>query len=298
MTDLGKLTTEARNSASLELDRLSSLELVELLNTQDAQVIAAVAAQKREIAQAIDAISARLQRGGRLIYCGAGTSGRLGVLDAAECPPTFNTDPSLVLGLIAGGPAALTRAVEGAEDHAEWGARDLQETRLTPQDTVIGIASSGRTPYVIGALQYARQVGAFAIGLVCNVGSEIAEIADLTIAPIVGPEVLAGSTRMKAGTATKLVLNAISTGTMVRLGKTYGNLMVDLRATNQKLAQRALRIVQLLTDLEPLAAEQLLADASGELKTAIVMHAASCGAAAARTRLLECQGQLRLALGK
>ncbi len=219
------------------------------MNREDAKVIAAVASQAAEIARAVDVIVSRLQGGGRLLYIGAGTSGRLGVLDAAECPPTFNTPPELVVGIIAGGETALTRAVEGAEDHPEFAVRDLGEKRLSQQDVLVGIATSGRTPYVIGGLRHAREVGAYAIGLSCNSDSALTAVADLMITPVVGPEVISGSTRLKAGTATKMVLNMLTTATMVRLGKTYGNLMVDLRATNSKLLERSRRIVALLTNV-------------------------------------------------
>src|SRR5438105_11943978 len=229
------LQTEARNPASTNLDELTPLQLVQLMNREDSQVITAVATQAEVIAQAIAIIAERLRVGGRLIYVGAGTSGRLGVLDATECPPTFNSPPGQVVGIIAGGPTALTRAVEGAEDRPELAERDLAALQLSGQDVLVGIATSGRTPYVLGALHYAKRQGTPTIGLSCNPQSDLSGVADLAITPVVGPEVLSGSTRLKAGTATKLVLNMISTGAMVQLGKIYGNLMVDLRATNSKL---------------------------------------------------------------
>src|SRR5262245_53394530 len=236
------LQTEARNPASTDLDRLTPLELVRLMNAEDARVIPAVASQAEAIARAVEVIADRLRAGGRLIYTGAGTSGRLGVLDATECPPTFNATPGQVIGLIAGGPSALTRAVEGAEDRPELADHDLAAVHVSAKDVVVGIATSGRTPYVLGAVAYARRIGAFTIGLSCNADSDLIPEVDLAITPVVGPEVLSGSTRLKAGTATKLVLNMISTGAMVRLGKTFGNLMVDLRATNEKLRHRTNRI--------------------------------------------------------
>ena len=205
------------------------------MNAEDAKVIPAVASQFAAIAQAIEVIASRLGAGGRLMYAGAGTSGRLGVLDAAECPPTFNSPPEQVVGVIAGGQAALTRAVEGAEDHSEFAERDLEKLGLSSKDVLVGIATSGRTPYVLGAIAYARRQGAFAIGLTCNADAELIAHVDLAITPVVGPEILSGSTRLKAGTATKLVLNMLTTGAMVRLGKTFGNLMVDVRVTNEKL---------------------------------------------------------------
>ena len=294
---LGLLTTEARNPLTLDLDNINSLEMVKLINSEDEKVARAVGDVAEPIAQAIDVIADRLSRGGRLIYVGAGTSGRLGVLDAVECPPTFNTDPDLVLGLIAGGPQGLVRAVEGAEDSSEAGKHDLQDVGLTDSDVVVGVAASGRTPYVLGALDYARATGAFAIGFSCNRDASIIRHADLNIIPLVGPEVLSGSTRLKAGTATKMVLNMLSTGAMVRLGKTYSNLMVDLRATNVKLAERARRIVEALTGCDGLRADDLLKRCDGEVKTAIVSHKLDLPPEAARARLKTSQGHLRHALG-
>src|SRR5262245_12476373 len=227
---MSHMTTEARNPASDKIDTLSPLEIVRLMNAEDARVAEAVGREAESIARAVEVIADRLRGGGRLVYIGAGTSGRLGVLDASECPPTFSTPPEMVIGLIAGGYGALTRAVEGAEDHRESAVTDLNAIGFSPNDVLVGIATSGRTPYVIGGLEYAREIGACAIGLACNDGSAIADSADLMITPVVGPEVISGSTRLKAGTATKLVLNMLTTGTMVLLGKTYGNLMVDLKA--------------------------------------------------------------------
>jgi N-acetylmuramic acid 6-phosphate etherase len=228
-----------------------------------------------------------------LIYIGAGTSGRLGVLDASECPPTFNSDPRQVVGIIAGGDTALRTAVEGAEDHPEQARRDLAAIALDARDCLVGIATSGRTPYVIGALKYAREQQAFAIGLACNRPSELEAVADLMIVPVVGPEVISGSTRLKAGTATKLVLNTLTTGAMVLLGKTFGNLMVDLRATNEKLKLRTNRIVRELTGVDETEAKRLLDASDGELKTAIVMQVANVDAHTARQRLQQAQGRLR-----
>ncbi|MFN3148397.1 N-acetylmuramic acid 6-phosphate etherase [Bremerella sp.] len=293
---LDHLTTEASNPASEDLDELSTLELVHLINDQDAGVAIAVGQQSVQIAAAIDAISNRLQQSGRLIYFGAGTSGRLGVLDAAECPPTFSSDPGQVIGLIAGGPSAMTTAVEGAEDSPDLGANDLQTIGLSPKDVVVGIATSGRTPYVIGGLDYARKTGAYAIGLTCNERSELHSHCDLVIAPVVGPEIISGSTRMKAGTATKMVLNMLSTGAMVRQGKTFGNLMVDLRATNSKLHARAKRIVKAATKLSDDAASDLLDECDGEVKTAIVVHQTGESAQQARQMLDEANGHLRQAI--
>jgi N-acetylmuramic acid 6-phosphate etherase len=290
------LLTEARNPASAKLDELTSLEIAHLMNTEDARVIPAVGSQLEAIARAIDAIADRLRTGGRLVYVGAGTSGRLGVLDATECPPTFNAAPGQVIGVIAGGPDALTRSVEGAEDHPEYGQRDLEALRISDRDIVVGIATSGRTPYVLGAVTYARHQGIFTIGLSCNADSDLIPAVDLAITPVVGPEVLSGSTRLKAGTATKLVLNMLSTGAMVRLGKTYGNLMVDLRATNSKLRARTNRIVRLLAGVSRQAADDLLKRCNGELKTALVAQLGGMEPEEARVRLAATNGQVRQAL--
>jgi len=295
-TSLGLLTTEARNPLTQDIDNLSALEIVKLINSEDEKVARAVGEVAESIAQAIDVIADRLSGGGRLIYVGAGTSGRLGVLDAVECPPTFNTDPELVIGLIAGGPKGLLQAVEGAEDSREMGCRDLQMLELTDLDVVVGIAASGRTPYVIGALDYARKTGAFAIGFSCNQDAELRDHADLSIIPLVGPEVLSGSTRLKAGTATKMVLNMLTTGAMVRLGKTYSNLMVDVRATNSKLAERAIRIVATAASCTSAEAGDLLMHCDGEVKTAIVSHSTGVSPDEARARLNSVGGHLRRAL--
>jgi N-acetylmuramic acid 6-phosphate etherase len=293
---LEHLTTEARNPASEDLDGLSALEIVQLINSEDSNVAAAVALETDAIAKAIDVIAERLERGGRLIYIGAGTSGRLGVLDAVECPPTFNTHPSQVVGLIAGGYQALTTAVEGAEDRPDLAVEDLKSVHLTDGDVVVGIATSGRTPYVIGSLEYAKSVGAYTIGLSCNRDAQIVTRCDLSITPVVGPEVVSGSTRMKAGTATKMVLNMLTTGAMIRLGKTYGNLMVDLRASNTKLADRARRIVRAVTNLSDSESERLLRDCGGEVKTAIVSHYTGYSSIDARRLLESAHGHLRNAL--
>lgn len=290
------LQTEARNPASAELDELSPLQFVRLMNAEDAKVAPAIASQAEAIARGVEVIADRLQTGGRLVYIGAGTSGRLGVLDASECPPTFNVPHGLVLGVIAGGPTALTRAIEGAEDHPEYAISDLSAVSMTAKDVLVGIATSGRTPYVLSAVDYARKLGAFTIGLSCNAESDIISRVDLAITPVVGPEVLSGSTRLKAGTATKLVLNILSTGAMVRLGKTYGNLMVDMRATNEKLRVRTNRIVREETGLDPTAADALLDRCGRELKTALVSQLASVSAEDARERLRKSNGRVRAAV--
>lgn len=289
---LDHLTTEAANPASTDLDSLSPLEIVRLINAEDSQVAAAVGAEGAAIAKAIEVIADRMRRGGRLVYFGAGTSGRLGVLDAAECPPTFNTPHGQVVGIIAGGYAALLRAVEGAEDSPALAIEDLKNIDLGPLDVAVGIATSGRTPYVIGGLEYAKAAGAFTIALSCNHGAEIAAKADLAITPVVGPEVVSGSTRLKAGTATKMVLNMLSTGAMVRLGKTFGNLMVDLQPTNHKLVIRSRRIVSLSTGLDMNEAKEALDRCNGEVKTAIVAELLSVSPAEARQLLHEADGHV------
>ena len=264
------LLTEAIHPDSKALDRLSAAEIVALMNAEDAVAVEAVRAESAAIARAIDEVAARFRRGGRLIYVGAGTSGRLGVLDASECPPTFGSPPSMVVGLIAGGPTALTTAVEGAEDDRERGREEIRTAQVGPKDLVVGIATSGRTPYVLGAVEEAKARGAFTVGLACNRPSLLGEMVDLEIAPLVGPEVLAGSTRLKGGTATKLVLNMLTTGAMVRIGKTLGNRMVDLRPTNEKLRLRARRMLRELAGVSDEEAADLLARSSGILKRALV----------------------------
>jgi N-acetylmuramic acid 6-phosphate etherase len=289
--------TELRNPATEAIDSLPAAAIVRLMNAEDRRVADAVEAELPAIAEAVELISERMRRGGRLIYAGAGTSGRLAVLDAAECPPTFSTQPGQVVGLIAGGERALTQAVEGAEDSAGAGAADIARLACTAADTVVGVAASGRTPYVLGAMEEARQRGALVIGLACTHPSPLAELADVSIAPVVGPEVVTGSTRLKAGTAQKMVLNMLSTGVMVRLGKTYGNLMVDVQATNAKLRARARRIVAMACGVEEARAAAVLEQAGGEVKTAIVMELAGIGSEEARGRLRAAGGVVREALG-
>ena len=294
---LARLTTEAVNPASARIDELDAAGIVAVMNAEDAEVALAVGRESAAIAQAIEIIADRFRSGGRLVYIGAGTSGRLGVLDASECPPTFGTRPEMVVGLIAGGPQALTRAVEGAEDSRELAAADLAAINLSARDVLVGIATSGRTPYVLGGLAHARSVGAFAIGFACNDKSELEAVAELMIVPRVGPEIVTGSTRLKAGTATKMVLNMLTTGAMIRIGKTYGNLMVDLRATNTKLVARTRRIVAMLTGVTEDEAERLVAAADGELKTAVVAQKRGVTPAEARTLLAAADGHLRRAVG-
>ncbi|WP_415952318.1 N-acetylmuramic acid 6-phosphate etherase [Streptomyces sp. KLOTTS4A1] len=294
--ELALLTTEAFRPELAEIDRLSTREIAATMNREDATVPAAVAERLPQIAAAIDAAAERMARGGRLIYAGAGTAGRLGVLDASECPPTFNTDPSEVVGLIAGGPTAMVSAVEGAEDSRKLAREDLDALHLTADDTVVGISASGRTPYAIGAVEHARGLGALTIGLSCNAGSGLGAAAEHGIEVVVGPELLTGSTRLKAGTAQKLVLNMLSTITMIRLGKTYGNLMVDVRASNEKLRARSRRIVALATDASDAAVEAALTGADGEVKTAILMILADLDATTANRLLTDARGHLREAL--
>lgn len=291
-----RLTTELRNPASETIDQMDALQVVELMNAEDAKIADAVHEERHQIAAAIDVIADRMRNGGRLVYIGAGTSGRLGVLDASECPPTFSTPPEMVVGLIAGGDEALTRSIEGAEDHREFAVADLQSISFNKADVLVGIGTSGRTPYVIGGINYARKLGAFTVGFSCNVDSPIADSAELAITPVVGPEVVSGSTRLKAGTATKMVLNMLTTGTMVLLGKTYGNLMVDLTATNEKLVIRSTRIAMEFTDLDETTASQLLKDCDGELKTAIVSFLGGLSAEDARAGLANHGGHLRKTL--
>ncbi|WP_455864726.1 N-acetylmuramic acid 6-phosphate etherase [Pantoea agglomerans] len=294
--DLGALVSETRNPETMDLDNLSTLEMVTKFNQQDATVAEAVRLTLPDVAKAVDAAAASLSAGGRLIYLGAGTSGRLGVLDASECPPTFGVPHGLVVGLIAGGPGALLKAVEGAEDNAQLGVSDLQALDLKPQDMVVGIAASGRTPYVIGALRYARQLGCHTAAVSCNPASPIAHEAEIAISPVVGPEALTGSTRLKSGTAQKLVLNMISTGAMVRIGKVYQNLMVDMQATNIKLVDRACRMVCQATGCSAEEAETALKQTQYEVKTAILMVLSGIAADQAKSLLIRHKGFLRAAL--
>lgn len=293
---LASLTTEAFRPELAEIDRLPTLEIARIMNGEDTSVPAAVAARLPVIAAAIDATAERMARGGRLIYAGAGTAGRLGVLDASECPPTFNTDPSEVVGLIAGGPSAMIKAVEGAEDSKELAAADLDGLKTGPDDTVVGISASGRTPYAIGAVEHARAMGALTIGLSCNADSALGAAAEHGIEVVTGPELLTGSTRLKAGTAQKLVLNMISTITMIRLGKTYGNLMVDVRASNDKLHARSRRIVALATEASDAEIEAALEATGGEVKQAILVILGGVDAGRAASLLSASRGHLRAAL--
>jgi len=296
--NLGALVSETRNPATSRLDEMSTLEMVTCFNDEDRKVPQAINAVLPEIAQAVELAAASFSAGGRLIYLGAGTSGRLGVLDASECPPTFGVPHGMVVGLIAGGPGALLKAVEGAEDDPALGEEDLKNLSLTAADTVVGLAASGRTPYVIGALRYAGAVGCATVAISCNPDSPIAHEAQVAISPVVGPEALTGSTRLKSGTAQKLVLNMISTGAMVKIGKVYQNLMVDVKATNVKLVDRACRIVVEATGADLAEAEHALKQTAFEVKPAILMILAQITAEQAAERLQRHKGFLRAALAE
>lgn len=289
-------TTERQNPRSRNIDQKSTREILQVINREDAQIARIVAQEIPKIARAADGIAARMRKGGRLFYVGAGTSGRLGVLDASECPPTFGVPRTLVQGIIAGGKRALTESVEGAEDHREQGAHDLRARRLTARDAVVGLAASGSTPYVLGALKYARKHGAYTIGLTMNRGSAISRLAHVIIAPETGPEVLAGSTRMKAGTAEKMVLNMLSTTVMIRLGRVYDNWMIKVAKTNKKLRERALRNLSDATGTQASAAEHALRQAGDDLRVALLMLKAGLNARQARLRLAATHGDLRKAV--
>ncbi|YCO01104.1 N-acetylmuramic acid 6-phosphate etherase [Vibrio sp. VNB-15] len=294
--DLSRLVTESRNPASAEIDTLSTIEMLQVINQEDQKVAIAVQAVLPQIAQTVDAITAAFADGGRLIYMGAGTSGRLGILDASECPPTYGTHPDMVIGLIAGGHKAILKAVENAEDNAQMGQDDLKTLNLTQHDVVVGIAASGRTPYVLGGLEYAKSVGATTASIACNPACAMAEAADIAILPVVGAEVVTGSSRMKAGTAQKLVLNMLTSGAMIRSGKVFGNLMVDVEATNAKLIQRQTNIVIEATGATKEQAEKALEACERHCKTAILMILADLDAEQAKSRLTEHNGFIRAAL--
>ncbi len=290
--------TEQRNPASKNLDRMTATEIVQLMNREDRTVAIAVGRESAAVARAVDAIVGGIRKGGRLIYVGAGTSGRMGVLDAAECPPTFGTSPKLVVAVIAGGRRAITRAVEGAEDSARNGERDLLAKKLTRNDVVVGIAASGTTPYVLGALKYAQRRGATTVAVTSNLRMPVGRLAKIVIAPEVGPEVLTGSTRLKAGTSQKMVLNMLSTAVMARLGHVYENLMIDMMLTNEKLADRALRILAEASGKKVSAAEHALRAAGHDMRVGLVMLKTGASAREARKRLQVARGDLRQALGE
>ncbi|HGN0223278.1 TPA: N-acetylmuramic acid 6-phosphate etherase [Proteus mirabilis] len=296
--DLSNLVTESRNHHSEHIDTLSTLEMLKVINNEDKKVPFAVEATLPHIARLVDKVVTAFSQGGRLIYCGAGTSGRLGILDASECPPTYGTPHDMVIGLIAGGHKAILQAVENAEDNVQLGAEDLHQLNFNAKDVLVGIAASGRTPYVIGALEYARSLGAVTGAISCNPDSPIAQRADIAITPIVGPEMVTGSSRMKAGTAQKLVLNMITTGAMIKMGKVFGNLMVDVEATNAKLIERQIRIVMQATECDRATAEQALAQCQRHCKTAILMILAGVNAQQATQLLAQNKGFIRQALAK
>lgn len=294
---LERLLTEQINPASRGIDSKSTEEILTIMNQEDRKVAPAVAAEIPRIAKAVDAIAAALERGGRLFYIGAGTSGRLGVLDASECPPTFRVPPETVQGIIAGGEAALSRATEASEDDPAMGERDLLSRGFGAGDVLCGIAASGRTPYVLGAVAAARKLGAITIGVSCTPDSELSRAVDIPITPLPGPEILTGSTRLRAGTATKLVLNMLTTGAMIRLGYVYDNLMVNVQPTNQKLADRARRIIATAAGIAPEEAGKLLETSGGVVKTAIVMARRGVGRAEAEDLLRRANGRISAALG-
>ena len=298
MLQLSKLPTEQRNPNTADIDRVSTLEMVRRINDEDKKVAYAVERELENIAAAVDAIASALRAGGRLIYCGCGTSGRLGVLDAAECPPTYSVDPGLVRGIIAGGEDAMFRASEGAEDNAAAGADDLKAIGFSSGDVLVGIAASGRTPYVLGAMSYAKELGACTVAVTCNKNSEMNAAADIAIGVEPGPEVITGSTRMKSGTAEKMVLNMLSTGSMIRLGKVYGNLMVDVMPTNEKLVRRAISIVSTAAGVSEETARATLARCGFTVKTAIVMLKKGLDAGQAAQLLSENGGVIARALGE
>lgn len=296
MSNITELTTETENKITQNIDSLSSLEIVSLINQEDATIANAVQKELPAIAAAVDEIAKRYQEGGRIIYIGAGSSGRMGTLDAVELTPTYSVDPSRAFGIMAGGKEAMYRAIEGAEDSKELAIEDLQKVELSELDSVIGIAASGRTPYTISALEYAKKIGACTIAITCNASSELAKAADISIAPVVGAEVISGSTRMKAGTAQKMVVNMLSTGVMVRIGKVYKNYMVQVQPTNIKLVARAKNMIQKIVDVDAQTAETLFEQADGNVATAVVMHLKQVSKDTAITALQKTNGNVRKAL--
>ena len=294
--DLTSMITESRNPASADIDSLPTLDMLRVINREDQTVALAVEKTLPQVAQVVDAVAQAFRLGGRLIYMGAGTSGRLGILDASECPPTFGTPAEQVVGLIAGGHKAILKAVENAEDNRELAVSDLKALNFNEKDVLVGIAASGRTPYVLGGMEYALSLGATVAAVSCNPDSEMSRLAGIAITPVVGPEVITGSSRMKAGTAQKLILNMITTGAMIRSGKVYGNLMADVEATNAKLVERQKRIVMAATECDRATAEQALAACDGHCKTAIVMILAQLSAGDAKALLAQHQGFIRAAL--
>uniref|UniRef100_UPI00387DD473 N-acetylmuramic acid 6-phosphate etherase n=1 Tax=Candidatus Cetobacterium colombiensis TaxID=3073100 RepID=UPI00387DD473 len=294
--NLKSLTTETRNENTMDIDQVSTMEMVKKINDEDKKVALAVEKELPQIAGAIDGIVERMKKGGRLIYIGAGTSGRLGILDASECPPTYGVSEELVQGIIAGGQEAIFRAKEGAEDSKELAIEDLKSKNLNKNDTVVGLAASGRTPYVIGGLEYANSIGALTVSITCNANSNVAKTAKIAISPVVGPEVVTGSTRLKSGTAQKLVLNMLSTGSMIKLGKVYGNLMVDVQSTNEKLVERAKKIVSEATGVDTETAAIYLKETNSNVKLAIFMILSKLSMLDAKTVLDKNDGYIAKAL--
>lgn len=292
MIELKSIATEQKNERTKNIDNLSTIEALQLINDEDKQVAFAVEKELEHIAKAIEVVYEKMAKGGRLIYCGCGTSGRLGILDAVECPPTFGTDPELVQAVMAGGIMAFVKAVEGAEDDVELGVKDLQAIQFTDKDILVGIAASGRTPYVIGAIEYAKSIGAKTISVTCSPGSQIHRMTDVSIAPQPGPEVITGSTRLKSGTAQKMVLNMLSTCVMIKLGKVYGNLMVDVKATNEKLVERTVSIVRSAAKVSDEKARETLAKCGYSAKTAIVMILCDMEAQEAEDALVKANGRI------
>lgn len=290
------LTTEKSNYKSKDIDKKTTLEVLQIINEEDKKVAYAVEKELPNIAKAVDEIIKSFKEGGRLIYIGAGTSGRLGVLDAAECPPTFSTEKDQVIGIIAGGKKAFTEAIEGAEDDVDAGRRDLENINLTKLDTVVGITASGNTPYVLGAIEYANSVGATTVGLCCNYNSKLSKLVEIPIIPVAGPEIIAGSTRLKSGTAQKMVLNMLSTASMIGIGKVYNNLMVDLNPSNNKLMDRAKRIIMEATGVDENAAKEYLKLSKNQPKIAIVMIEANCNYDEAVKSLNKCDGSIYKAI--
>lgn len=296
MIDLKKMVTESRNEASMEIDTLTTKEIVGIINSEDKKVALAVEKELGNIALAVDKIVESFKKGGRLIYVGAGTSGRLGILDASECPPTYGTDPGQVIGIIAGGEKAILKAVENAEDREDYCVEDLKKIGFNQKDTLVGIAASGRTPYVIGGLKYAKEQGATTVSISCNEGSPMGDLSDISISLVVGAEVVTGSSRMKAGTAQKMTLNMLTTASMIRMGKIYGNLMVDVEATNAKLIERQNKIVVEATGCSREEAENALSKCDRHCKTAIFMIISGIESEDAKRILLENDGYIRKAL--
>ena len=298
MVELHRIATEQRNPNTMNIDSLPTLDMIRLINREDHKVAEAVGLVTDQIARAVDVIADRLSKGGRLIYCGAGTSGCLGILDAVECPPTYSTDPEMVQGLMAGGYPAIFKAVEGAEDSKELGVADMKNISFSSGDVLVGIAASGRTPYVLGCMEYAKAVGAATVSVTCCPGSALDSFADIGIAPAPGPEVVTGSTRMKSGTAQKMVLNMLSTGAMIKLGKVYGNLMVDVKPSNEKLIRRCVTIVCTAAECDEATAIAALETCEYRPKIAIVMVLMGVGAEEAKALLRRADGRISGALGK